>query len=152
MPSPPKVVPPGAGKKLNILGDLAISIATGADTNGAYAIGQQVCEPGHGPPLHRHTREDEAFLVLEGEFDVQVGDQKIRATPGTYVFGPRGIPHTFRCVGTKTGCMQVIISPPGLEKFFEELDDLTKQGSLDVMKVGALARRYGLEMLGPPPR
>jgi hypothetical protein len=47
MPSPPKIVPPGAGKTLNILGDLGISIVTGADTNGAFAIGQTVCEPGH---------------------------------------------------------------------------------------------------------
>jgi hypothetical protein len=49
------------------------------------------------------------------------------------------------------GRIQVIISPPGFEAFFEELDVLARQGSPDMGAVVALAGKYGVEFLGPPP-
>jgi quercetin dioxygenase-like cupin family protein len=145
------VVPPGAGKALSVLGDVVTSLVVGADTGGAYAVQQQATRPGGGPPLHRHSREDEGFFVLEGEYDFRVGEQTFRAGPGTFVFGPRGIPHTFQCVGTSPGKIQVIISPPGFEAFFEELDVLARQGPPDRGQVVALAGKYGVDFLGPPP-
>ena len=151
MPPNPKVVPPGAGKALHVLGDVVTSLVVGADTGGAYAVQQQATRPGGGPPLHRHSREDEGFCVLEGEYEFQVGEQTFRAGPATFVFGPRGIPHTFKCVGPGPGKIQVTISPPGLEAFFEEVDVLARQGPPDVGKVVALAGKYGVEILGPPP-
>ena len=151
MPPSPKVVPPGAGKALHVLGDVVMSLVVGADTGGAYAVQQQATHPGGGPPLHRHSREDEGFCVLEGEYEFQVGEQTFRAGPGTFVFGPRGIPHTFKCVGPGPGKIQVIISPPGLEAFFEEVDVLARQGPPDMGRVVALAGKYGVEFLGPPP-
>jgi hypothetical protein len=67
--------------------------------------------------------------VLAGEYELRVGEQTLRAMPGTFVFGSRGIPHTFKCLGPNPGKIQVIISPPGFEAFVEELDVLAKQGS-----------------------
>jgi quercetin dioxygenase-like cupin family protein len=128
-----------------------MSLVVGADTGGAYAVQQQATRPGSGPPLHRHSREDEGFCVLEGEYEFRVGEQTFRAGPGTFVFGPRGMPHTFKCVGPGPGKIQVIISPPGLEAFFEEVDVLARQGPPDVGQVVALAGKYGVEILGPPP-
>jgi hypothetical protein len=80
-----------------------------------------------------------------------VGEQTFRAGPGTFVFGPRAIPHTFRCVGSGPGKIQVIISPPGFEAFFEEVDVLARQGPPDMGQVVALAGKYGVDFLGPPP-
>ena len=151
MKANPKVVLPGAGKALHVLGDVVISLVVGADTGGAYAVQQQATQPGGGPPLHRHSREDEGFVVLEGEYEFRVGEQTFRAGPGTFVFGPRGIPHTFKCVGPGPGKIQVIISPPGLEAFFEEVDVLARQGPPDMGRVVALAGKYGVDFLGPPP-
>ena len=151
MPPIPKVVPPGAGKALHVLGDVVTSLVAGAETGGAYAVQQQATHPGGGPPLHRHSREDEGFFVLEGEYEFRVGEQTVRAVPGTFVFGPRGIPHTFKCVGPGPGKIQVIISPPGLEAFFEEVDVLARQGPPDEGQVVALAGKYGVEIFGPPP-
>jgi quercetin dioxygenase-like cupin family protein len=151
MPPIPKVVPPGAGKALHVLGDVVTSLVAGAETGGAYAVQQQATHPGGGPPLHRHSREDEGFFVLEGQYEFRVGEQTFRAGPSTFVFGPRGIPHTFKCVGPGPGKIQVIISPPGFEAFFEEADVLGRQGPLDMGQVVALAGKYGVEFLGPPP-
>jgi quercetin dioxygenase-like cupin family protein len=146
-----KIVPPGAGKTRNVLGETATSILTGEDTGGAYAVGEQVNLPGGGPPLHKHHREDEGFYILEGEYDFHVGDRVIRASPGTYLFAPRGIPHTFRCVGPGRGRLQVTITPAGLERFFEELSALASAGPPEMGAFIALAQQYELEILGPPP-
>jgi quercetin dioxygenase-like cupin family protein len=101
--------------------------------------------------LHRHSREDEGFFVLAGEYELRVGEQTFRAAPGTFVFGPRGLAHTFRCLGPGPGKILVIISPPGFAALFEELDVLARQGTPDRGQVVALAGKYGLEILGPPP-
>jgi quercetin dioxygenase-like cupin family protein len=38
--------------------------------------------------------EDEVFWVLlEGEMTVEVGDETIKASPGSIVFSPRDLPH-----------------------------------------------------------
>ena len=42
-------------------------LATGEDTNGNYAIWEAIVPPGHGPPSHVHSREEEGFYILEGE-------------------------------------------------------------------------------------
>jgi quercetin dioxygenase-like cupin family protein len=63
-----KMVPPGTGEALHILGDDVISVLAGADTGGVYAVQRQESQPGGGPPLHRHSREDEGFTVLAGEY------------------------------------------------------------------------------------
>src|SRR5262249_62020325 len=82
MKAKPKIVPPGAGKALHVLGDVVTSVVVGADTGGAYAVQQQATQPGGGPALHRHSREDEGFFVLEGEYEFRVGEQTLRAPPG----------------------------------------------------------------------
>jgi quercetin dioxygenase-like cupin family protein len=146
-----KIVPLSGRKRLNVLGADITCIVSGADTGGAYAMVEEASRPYAGPPVHNHSREDEGFYVLEGEYEVHLGDQVIRATPGSFVFAPRGIPHTFQCVGTKPGKIHVTISPAGFERFLEEISELASAGPPDMQKVIALGGKYGLEFLGPPP-
>jgi quercetin dioxygenase-like cupin family protein len=151
MQSNPKVVPPGSGKPLHALGGVVTAIVVGADTGGAYTVLQQETRPGGGPPLHRHSREDEGFFVVAGDFEFQVGERTFQAGTGTFVFGPRGIAHAFKCLGPAPGMMQVILTPPGFEALFEEVDALSSQGPPDRAQLVALAGKYGVEILGPPP-
>jgi uncharacterized cupin superfamily protein len=60
-----------------------------------------------GSSWHVHLDEDEWFYVLEGEFTVYVGERRLSLAPGSFAFGPTGVPHTF----TRNG-MQ-ILGPPG---------------------------------------
>ena len=54
----------------------------GKETGGRYTL-IKVLEP-----------EGEAFWVLlEGEMTFEVGDETIKASPGSFVFGPRDLPH-----------------------------------------------------------
>jgi mannose-6-phosphate isomerase-like protein (cupin superfamily) len=47
-----------------------------------------------GPPVHEHAAEDDSFYILEGELTVLVGDEELRAGPGTFVLVPPGVRHT----------------------------------------------------------
>ena len=64
-------------------GNLTANLAEKKDTNGAFFLVEAMLAPGTEPPPHVHTREDELFYVLEGEFDVYVGKEafKVEALP-----------------------------------------------------------------------
>jgi quercetin dioxygenase-like cupin family protein len=143
----PKVLAPGEGKKLQILAEMGWVKLSGSDTAGAYAIMEGQTPPGAGPPQHRHSREDEAFYVLEGEYEFNVGGQRIRAPGGTFVFGPRGVAHSFRNIGATPARMLIVTQPAGIEKFFEELGRLASSGPPELLQVTALAASYGIELL-----
>jgi uncharacterized cupin superfamily protein len=89
------------------------------------------------------------FYVLEGQLEFRVGDRTIVAGPGTFLFAPKGIPHTFKSVGSTPARFLTIISPAGLENFFAERNNLQKEMSPNdpayVEKHKALADRYGME-------
>jgi mannose-6-phosphate isomerase-like protein (cupin superfamily) len=50
---------------------------------------------GGAPPLHIHHREDETFYVIAGEITFFVGDRRIEARAGDFLFAPKGVPHAF---------------------------------------------------------
>lgn len=144
-----KVVASGEGARLNIFGDIAVIKLSGDDTGGVYAAWETFTDPGMGPPMHRHTREDESFYVLEGEHEFSVDGERIKAGPGTFVYAPRGTAHTFRNLSSRPSRMLVAVQPAGLEKFFAEVNALPP-GPPDMSKVLPLFEKYGLEFLGPP--
>lgn len=55
---------------------------SGNDTAGSWSIFEAHWSQKGGPPLHVHTIEDEWFYVIEGEYLVQVGEEKFRLAPG----------------------------------------------------------------------
>ena len=52
-----------------------------------------------GVEPHRHLDHVDCFYVLEGEAEFVMGDDVVRAGPGTYVAAPVGVSHGFRNVG-----------------------------------------------------
>lgn len=62
---------------------------------------------------HVHRVQEETFYVLEGECEWHVGDKTIRATPGTYLFIPPGVPHNITNVSEKPAAVLMTVSPPG---------------------------------------
>jgi len=128
-------------------------LASTSDTSGVLSA-MEVAGPGGAvPPLHVHRHEDEAFYVLEGEYSVFVGDDVIAATPGTWVWGPRGVPHGYQ-VHSERGRHLSLITPAGFEAFFEEGAAIATPDSdprQEMSGLAAVAARYGVELLGPAP-
>src|SRR5215217_4731000 len=118
MPGEPRavMVGPGRGETLRspIGGDVTF-IARGEDTNGATTALDVLVPRGEGPPLHRHTREDEWIYVLEGNLRWKLGDQLSTTPAGSFVFIPRGLAHCFQNVGEAPARMLIIFAPAGME-------------------------------------
>lgn len=138
-------------------GSLMTFLATGEDTQGQFALIEAVQRKGNVPPPHIHRREDEIFYVLEGELTVSVGDRAIKATPGTMVFLPRDVPHSFT-IDSEQGRMLILLTPAGFEGWFKEfsvpaqsmtLPPATEVAYEDVQRMLEVAPRYGLEFVLP---
>jgi quercetin dioxygenase-like cupin family protein len=81
--------------------------------------------PGTFVPLHVHPRQDEFIYLLEGTFDLQLGEAKVQAKPGDLVRMPMGIPHAVYNNGKAPSRALVWVSPAGrLKALFERLHDL----------------------------
>ncbi len=141
----PIVSGPGEGKTVGVLGDYTIFKVTSEQTGGAYAVVEQTIQPGQGPPLHVHRHESEVFYILEGSFEVTVGEEKVMAEPGSLLVAPRDIPHTFRNVGDAPGRFLLTILPGNFSNFFLEVDGVEPG---DNETVAALCAKYGVEVLG----
>src|ERR1700694_3373612 len=65
-----------------------------------YEITEMDCSPEFGP-VEPHTHDDhtDSFYVLEGEVEFTLGDETVRAGPGTFVAVPAGVRHGFGIPG-----------------------------------------------------
>src|SRR5258708_5127675 len=100
------------------------------------------------PPLHRHSREDESFYILEGTYLFEVDGVQFTAGEGYYVFAPCGTIHAFQNAGATSGRLLIVVQPAGLEKFLAELSAATS-GMLvpDEAVMVPIFEKYGLELL-----
>jgi quercetin dioxygenase-like cupin family protein len=128
-------------KTLNVLGEQVDIMTNGEMTNGASTFVIQTTRPGGGPPPHMHTREDETFTVLEGDFEILDNGKWRSVVKGEFIFSPRGSIHTFRNSGTTVGRMAVFIAPAGFEQFFEQIEGLTPSNMLKLLQI---ANKFGL--------
>src|SRR5262245_40236783 len=110
--------------------------AEAADTNGTLGFFEFTQLPGWGNRLHLHLHHDETKYILEGEVEIRVGERIVTAGPGTFVFIPRGTPHSHRNPGATPARLLDIFTPGGFEGWFaaylaaqdpEERADLNRQ-------------------------
>jgi mannose-6-phosphate isomerase-like protein (cupin superfamily) len=146
----PKIVLPGQGRATSVFGVRVTILVGSEDTDNAYCSYEAIVEPGQGPPPHVHENEDEAFYVQEGEFEILAGDSLSRVGPGSYVFLPRHLPHTFKNVGAVTGRLLGTATPGGHEHFFVDADALERSGTFSPITAAAVCRQHGIEILMPP--
>ena len=138
-------------------GGLATIKATGEESDGLYSI-VEVLEPqGAQAPLHLHRKEDEGFWILEGEMTFHVGEEAIKASPGSFVFGPKGVPHRYT-VDSGPARLLYVLSPAGFEDFIYATSELANELTLppqpegppeeaEMEQLRVLARQYGGELL-----
>jgi quercetin dioxygenase-like cupin family protein len=143
---------PGKGETLvNPVGGHVIFKARGHETGGTLTVLETVVTPGDGPPLHVHVKADEAVYLLEGEIDFRVGDDVYENRPGSFVFIPRGTPHTFQNVGSNDARMLLMFAPSGIERLFE-LAAASGATSADDEGWASAAHEAETQMVGPPLR
>lgn len=128
--------------------------STGETTDNHFFLMESLDMPvGLASPYHVHHDEDEAFYVLAGELAVVLDGTWLTAGPGTYVYGPRNIPHGFKVVGTTPVRMLLLCAPAGFERFVRDLSVPLNAVPTppDVDHLMATAARYNIDILGPLP-
>lgn len=152
-----KHVPAGTGAAYWGPGELMTFLVTGEETGGAFFLADILVAPGGGTPPHIHHREDESFHLLEGTLTVEAGGNIITASPGDFVYLPRGVAHSFKNTGEVPAKALVLTAPAGLEGFFTDvfepaLDRSAVPPAISKDMIGraiAAGPKYGLELLPP---
>jgi quercetin dioxygenase-like cupin family protein len=146
------------GRALWHLGALLVFKALGAETNEQFWALEGLADQHMAVPLHAHSHEDEIWDVLEGEIAFTVGEETRIGGPGTFVYIPRNVPHTFQ-IRSATARWFGIGTPAGLDQWFFETGEPAQAMTLppppagppDVGALIASLQAYGTETVGPPP-
>ena len=152
---------PGEGEAWWWVGLLATIKATKEQTGGRYTLVEILAPDGYGSVLHVHHRDDEGFWILEGEFTFYVGDQIIKARPGSFLFGPKEVPHAFT-VDSGPARLLFVLSPAGFEDLVRDMGEPARSltvppqpeappSEAEMQQMAAIAAQHGAEILGPPP-
>ena len=87
-PLQPVVVTPKQALSIKPFGlDMNVLLTTEA-TGGATSVIVAWHKPGEGPPDHLHFKQGEILFIIEGLYEVTVGDRTAKAGPGSIVFIP----------------------------------------------------------------
>ena len=145
----------GAGERLWIVGDTMTLKATADSTDGNLVLLENLTAPGGGPPPHLHTDEDEFFFVLDGDFEIRIGDDVHALGPGGFAFVPRGTVHNFRNVTDAPARILVGFTPGRIDGFFRAAGrPATDDGPAppldadEMARTEATAAKYGLRLVG----
>jgi mannose-6-phosphate isomerase-like protein (cupin superfamily) len=139
----PTVILPGEGDSVT-LGGLGVHWKIdGIDSGERFAVVHHPIAPrALAAPLHYHHNEDEYSYVLEGTLGALLGDDVLEATPGTWVFKPRGQWHTFWNAGDTPCRIIEVISPAGFENYFREV----AEAGADMQRFAQINDKYSLKM------
>jgi quercetin dioxygenase-like cupin family protein len=159
-PVPRKVITtPDTQTAIWFLGALSQVRVSGEQTGGAFSLADTLARRGNASPVHVHDRDDETFLVLDGELRVMVGEEDHAAGPGTVAVLPRRLRHAY-VVTSATARFLVLHTPGGFEQFAAEVGEPAPAatpppepaGAPDLAALAQAAARHGITILAPPPQ
>jgi mannose-6-phosphate isomerase-like protein (cupin superfamily) len=137
----------------DLLAVMKTPVGDGARRDLAFA--DALAPVGSSPPMHIHHDEDEAWYLLEGRMQFRCGDDDLLAEPGSFVFAPRGIPHSF-LVEEGPARVLVLTTPGGFGEFVREAGQPAPERVIpppaepDVAALTEVAARHRIEIVGPP--
>lgn len=148
------ILAPGEGDKFWIVGDHLTFKVGPKETGGKYTVATTYILPQAGPPPHVHGREDEMFYVLEGTMVFMDNTHTFTAGPGSVVYLPKNIPHTFKNIGNTPAKCILTALPSGFEAFTAECGERITQIPCDkqvddaaIGKLMANCAKYGVSIL-----
>jgi quercetin dioxygenase-like cupin family protein len=134
---------------LDFVGPPERLLVSGPQTGGEFALAEATAPRGYTAPRHRHLRDTESFIVMDGELLIEVGDERHRAGPGHVAVLPRAVPHTFVVVSA-TARYLVLHTPAGFDDFIHDVSAAARAGhELNPPALTELAAQHGIEIFGP---
>ena len=141
------VIGPSDGKA-GFLGSIGVRfMINGEDAGGDFSLVEHPLSPrALAAPLHRHSREDELSIVLEGTLGAVLGDHEVVAGAGSYVYKPRGQWHTLWNAGDEPLRFIELLIPGGVDEYFQQISSMLQAASApDPAVVRRMAAEYGIE-------
>lgn len=140
----------GQGRSVSLRGTRVVFKVESDSATGA-SLSEWTALPGFDTGLHIHEKLEETWFVLSGELEFRVGDEAFTAGVGATVFVPPQVPHAFANRGEGEATFLLTLSPPGHDRYFDELADiLAADGAPDPAAIAGLRERYDtrqIEML-----
>jgi mannose-6-phosphate isomerase-like protein (cupin superfamily) len=140
-------VEPGQARSVTLRGTSVRFLVESTYANGASCT-EWDAAPGFDTGLHVHERLEETWYVLEGELEFRLGDETFVAGAGATVFVPPRVAHAFANRTDAVARFLLIMSPPGHDRYFDELAEiLAVDGPPDSDAIADLRRRYDTEQI-----
>ena len=149
-------IAPDEGNSFWLAGELYTAKAVGKDTGWAYTLVETQTPPKVQSLPKINYLEDTTFYVLEGELEFMIEGNLSEVSAGYFVYAGKGTWHTYKNVGTRPARHLAMLTPAGIEKFFEEVSvpalDKSSPPSFeegDLNRVLSIAPKYGLAIRPP---
>lgn len=149
------VLTPGEGRRADLasVGIFNTTKLGSGELGSTFDVMETEVAPDAGPPLHVHNDFDEAFYVLEGDFRIRIEGETIDAPPGSFVYIPRGVPHSWTNTGERPARVLSLGAPASLETFLTDLGAATQKPESERWEAMLDAyARHATDVVGPPLR
>lgn len=140
--------------------DTLVKVKVSGETNSdGISVLEHHARYGDSPPLHIHQREDEVFIILNGEFRFVIETREHLIKEGETILAPKGIPHTYRVESSGGGKWLTITTRGDFENFVKAFSRPAEKNDLPELKelsdefkqqLSSLSAKYYLEIVGPP--
>ena len=138
-------VPAKQEETLSVVGNTITVKIDGKQTSDAYSVFELSVPPNEGAGLHIDKDWDEWWHVMEGTFAFTLNGERMELSAGSFAYGPKGIPHSFKNVGEATGKIVMLTMPSGLEMFFKNVHQASLHGRPDKETFVNMMRLHHIE-------
>ena len=152
--------PAGTGRGTWAMGSLFEHLLSADESGGQLGVAIVTQPPGTATPLHRHTREAEAFYLLDGTMTYRAGEDVFHLGAGDFIWLPAMLPHAFRVTGDQPVRFLGLTDPGHLFDLYDEVGLPALEHRLpgpdgrpmaeEIARWNVIGPRYGLEVVGPP--
>ena len=139
-----------AHEVIQVFGEAVEIVVPSTLSNYTVCVGIQTSPAGGGPPPHRHMREEEVFIVLEGSYEFFDGETWSPMKSGEVRCSLRGKYHGFRNVGDTVGRLLFVTNGGGLDEYFKEISPL--RVPIDMERLNEISHFYNYEFAAVQPR
>jgi quercetin dioxygenase-like cupin family protein len=152
----PVYVPADGGESVFLVGDTYTTLLSGTQTGGVFTLLEALVLPEAGPPPHAHNGEEETFFLLQGHMVFTVGGETYDAHPGSAIYVPRNVAHSYQNVGEGPAKMLFMYSPAGMDGMFPEIGTPGSRGVVgpplspaDLAAMASVAQKYRFSFITP---
>jgi quercetin dioxygenase-like cupin family protein len=152
----PVHVPADGGASVFLVGDTYTTLLSGTQTGGVFTLLEALVLPEAGPPPHAHHGEEETVFLLQGHMVFTVGGETYDAQPGSTIYVPRNVAHSYQNAGESPARMLFMYSPAGMEGMFPEIGTPGSRGVVgpplnqaDLAAMASVAEKYKFSFITP---